>query len=159
MTISFRDVGKVTNWFRNLRQTARRRAKKSGSGEEEDDFNPQDPFSASSSVSLSGSPSPEFFIEGEVMMDAVDFDGRRLVHSIDNSDDEYPEAVTPEPSLSPLPASVSSQPISADLKLEMLLSGLPCPVEIDKASADRFPGIRVEDALLLLSFHHHIAQY
>lgn len=90
------------------------------------------------------------------MMDPVDFDGRRLAHSIDNSDDEYPEAVTPEPSLSPLPASLSSQSISTDAKLEMLLSRLPCPVEIDKASAERFPGIRVEDALLLLSFHHHI---
>ena len=88
------------------------------------------------------------------MMDVVDFDDHRLVHSIDNSDDEYPEAVTPPPEPSPSP-----QAISADLKLELLLSHLPYPIEIDKASVERFPGIRMEDALLLLSFHHHIVQY
>jgi len=159
------DVGKVTNWFRNLRQTARRRAKKSGSGDEDDDdFHPQDPFSASSSVSRSGTPSlgsPDLFIKGEAMIDGIDFDDHRLSHSIDYSEDEYPEAVTPslEPSLSPPPAAVSSQALSADVKLEMLLSHLPYPIEIDKASVDRFPGIRMEDALLLLSFHHHIVQY
>jgi hypothetical protein len=115
-------------------------------------------------VSRSGTPSlgsPELFIKGEAMMDVVDFNIHRLAHSIDNSEDEYPEAVTPppEPSLSPLPAALSSQAMSTDVKLEMLLSHLPYPIEIDKASVERFPGIRMEDALLLLSFHHHIVQY
>jgi hypothetical protein len=113
-------------------------------------------------VSRSGTPSlgsPELFFKGEVMMDVVDFDDHRLVHSIDYSEDEY-EAVTPPPEQSPSPlAAVSSQTISADVKLEMLLSHLPYPIEIDKASVERFPGIRMEDALLLLSFHHHIVQY
>jgi len=94
-------------------------------------------------------------------MDIVDFEGHRLAHSIDYSEDEYPEAVTPPPetSPSPPPSAVSSQAISPDVKLEMLLSHLPCHIEIDKASVERFPGIKMEDALLLLSFHHHIAQY
>jgi hypothetical protein len=114
-------------------------------------------------VSRSGSASlgsPELFIKGENLMDVVDFDDHRPVHSIDNSEDEYPEAVTPPPEASPSPPPATvSQPINADVNLEMLLRHLPYPVEIDKASVERFPGIRMEDALLLLSFHHHIMQY
>ena len=95
------------------------------------------------------------------MMDVVDFDDHRLAHSIDYSEDEYLEAVTPPPELSPspLPSTLSSQAISPDVRLELLLSHLPYPIEIDKASVERFPGIRMEDALLLLSFHHRIVEY
>lgn len=84
----------------------------------------------------------------------MDFDDHRLAHSIDNSEDEYPVTPPPEPSPSPPLPTVSSQVIR-----EMLLGHLPYPIEIDKASAERFPGIRIEDALLLLSFHHHTVHY
>jgi len=162
-----RDVGKVTNWFRNLRQTARRRAKKTGSGEDDDDdgFQVRDPYSASSSVSRSGTPSPgspEMSIKDEDSMDLVDFDDHRYALSVDNSEDEYQEAVTPPLDLSPSPPpqAVSSRRTSADSRLEILLTRhVPYAMEIDKASVERFPGIKMEDALLLLSFHHHIVQY
>ncbi len=155
-----RDVGKVTNWFRNLRQTARRRAKKTGSGEDDDDdsFQARDPYSASSSVSRSGTPSPGS-PEDE---DSMDFDDHRHTFSVDNSEDEYQEAVTPPPDLSPSPPpqAISSRRTSADSRLETLLARhVPYAVDIDKASVEQFPGIKMEDALLLLSFHHHIVQY
>ncbi|KAJ3492647.1 hypothetical protein NLJ89_g11187 [Agrocybe chaxingu] len=80
-------------------------------------------------------------------MDLDDYDMAN-VHSDNNSDDEYQEAVTPSPEPSPSPP-----PPSLDI-LENF--NFPYPIEIDKASVKQFSGIRVEDALLLLSFHHHV---
>lgn len=163
---SCRDIGKVTNWFRNLRQSSRKHCKKLGYGDDDDDddaFQARDPYSASSSVSRSGSPlpaSPVLYIKDEDSMDLGGLDDHCHTFSVDNSEDEYQEAVTPppEPSLSPPPEAIT-QPASNDENFEMLLSRLPFPIEIDKASVERFPGIKVEDALLLLTFHHHIVQY
>ncbi|KAF9531867.1 homeobox domain-containing protein [Crepidotus variabilis] len=156
------DVGKVTNWFRNLRQTARKRARKSGSGDEDDDgFHAQDPYSASASVSRSGTPSPgssTSSLRGEDSMDMDDFD-THPAHSADNSEDEYQEAVTPPPEPSPSPPPVFSHTSRSHGKLDLLLNHIPPRLEIEKPSVERFPGIKMEDALLLLSFHRHIVQY
>ncbi|KAF8203993.1 homeodomain transcription factor [Pholiota molesta] len=150
------DVGKVTNWFRNLRQMARKRAKKSGSGDDEDDdsFLGRDPYSAS--VSRFGTPSfgssSSSMNDDSMDMDADDYD-------VDNgSEDEYQEAVTPSPETSPSPpptTAVDSPPNNLyNGRLDRL--DLQYAVQLDKISEKQFSGIRVEDALLLLSFHHHI---
>jgi len=77
------------------------------------------------------------------------------VHSADNSEDEYQEAVTPspEPSPSPPPTAVSHPPSRLE---PPSFSDQPYPIQLDKASEQRFAGIKVEDALLLLMFHRHI---
>ena len=148
----------MTNWFRNLRQMARKRAKKSGSGDDEDDdsFLGRDPYSAS--VSRFGTPS--FGSSSSSMnddsIDADDYDVH-LAHSDNGSEDEYQEAVTPSPGTSPSPppkTSVDSSRTSDYSRYERPTS--PYPVQFDKVSEKQFSGVKVEDALLLLSFHHHI---
>ncbi|KAF8963856.1 hypothetical protein BDZ97DRAFT_1661033 [Flammula alnicola] len=153
------DVGKVTNWFRNLRQTARKRAKKSGSGDDEDDdsFLGRDPYSAS--ASRFGTPSfgssSSSMNDDSMDMDADDYDMHHA-HSDNGSEDEFQEAVTPSPEPSPSPplASVIHPRNDYSSRLETL--NLPYPIQVDKVSAKQFNGIKIEDALLLLSFHHHI---
>jgi len=138
-----RDVGKVTNWFRNLRQTARKRAKKTGSSEEDDDFSSfrehdmiSGPFSRPVTPSQhSSSSANEEFME----LDDCDHEHR---HSDVISDEEYPEAVTP--SSEPPPPSLAT--IKTDLS--------PYP-GLDKLSMTQYHGVKIEDALLLLSFHQH----
>ncbi|KAF8167423.1 hypothetical protein B0H34DRAFT_681811 [Crassisporium funariophilum] len=153
------DVGKVTNWFRNLRQTARKRAKKGGSGEDDDDdsFHGRDPYSAF--ASRSGTPSlgssSSSMNDDSMDMDADDYDMHHA-HSDIGSEDEYQEAVTPspEPSPSPPPSSIIN-PRNGFSQLETF-NHLAYHAEVDKVSAKQFSGIRIEDALLLLSFHQHI---
>jgi len=137
------DVGKVTNWFRNLRQTARKRAKKTGSSEEDDDFSSfrehdmiLGPFSRPVTPSQHSSSSAN---EECMELDDCDHEHR---HSDVISDDEYPEAVTP--SSEPLPPSVAT--IKTDL------SSYP---GLDKLSMTQYHGVKIEDALLLLGFHQH----
>ena len=146
-----RNVGKVTNWFRNLRQTARKRAKKSGSGDdddEDDNFPPTGTYSAFGS--RSGTPSVESlssYMEMDVDDDVHD------PHSDIGSEDEFQEAVTPPSERSPLPPlSVTRNGLSPSENFQQLL----CHAEIDNAWVEQYSGIKVEDALLLLSFHRHI---
>ncbi|PBK76862.1 hypothetical protein ARMSODRAFT_969465 [Armillaria solidipes] len=141
------DLGKVTNWFRNLRQTSRRRAKKSGSGDDDDDYG--FPYSSqlhSASVSRYGSPSSS-------SDDAMDYDEEphpTVGHSDDiGSDEEIQEAVTPSPSPSPPPRTMPSpsrQPFA--VPLDALIN---C-VELERATMKFTSGIKAEDAFLLLSF-------
>ncbi|KAF8624219.1 hypothetical protein AX15_005985 [Amanita polypyramis BW_CC] len=137
------DIGKVTNWFRNLRQTARKRAKKTGSSEEDDDsssFRGND--AASSTFSRPVTPSQHSTSSlNEESMDLDDCD-HELRHSDVISDEDYPEAVTPSPEPQP--------PVSATLK-----PGLPSYPGLDKLSMAQYHGVKIEDALLLLSFHQH----
>jgi len=145
------NVGKVTNWFRNLRQTARKRAKKCGSGDdddEDDDFHATGTYSAFGS--RSGTPSVESS-SSSMEMDADD--DVHHPHSDIGSEDEYQEAVTPPSERSPLPPlSVTRNGLSPSENFRHLL----CNAEIDKAWVEQYSGIKVEDALLLLSFHRHI---
>lgn len=152
------DVGKVTNWFRNLRQTARKRDKRSGSADEEDDdiFHGQ-PYSAS--ASRSGTPSFRSYSSSSMELDGDDYDMQEI-HSDMGSEDEFQEAVTPPPEpASALPAASTATPASSShiTISELTVSIDPASyAELEKVSAIRYSGIKIEDALLLLSFHQHI---
>lgn len=127
----------MTNWFRNLRQTARKRAKKTGdsygshggsrdhgSDEDEDDaFHLRHPHSAY--VSRAGSStfnSPPSSLNGDgyyerngILMD-LDEDYEHSPHSDVGSDDDYQEAVTPSPegSPSPIPTAATASNSTVD---------------------------------------------
>ncbi|KAF9567851.1 homeobox-domain-containing protein [Agrocybe pediades] len=152
------DVGKVTNWFRNLRQTARKRAKKSGSGDDEDDgdsFLGRDPYSASASRYGTPSFASSSSSMNEDGMDLSDYDMPHA-HSDNGSEDDYQEAVTPSPDQSPSPppptTSVTKpveQARNSYRPIENLNPAYPTKV------ATSFKGINLDDAYLLLSFHQH----
>ncbi|KAJ6575138.1 hypothetical protein B0H19DRAFT_1127326 [Mycena capillaripes] len=149
------EIGKVTNWFRNLRQSARKREKKGGrqhgAGSDDDpDYTDGTGFyspSASASASRSGTPS-SLSLERE--------DGRRrhlrpIAHSHssdEDEDEEYPqEAVTPSPSQSPSPASSPSH-------ARVLNFGVAAALQdamVQMAKEDKFKDLAA-DALLLLEF-------
>ncbi|KAF5385270.1 hypothetical protein D9615_001159 [Tricholomella constricta] len=154
------DVGKVTNWFRNLRQTARKRDKRSGSADyEEDDGFHNQPYSAS--ASRSGSPSFRSYSSSSSMeLDGDDYDMHEI-HSDIGSEDDFQEAVTPPPEPVPtLPPASANTPASSSSRIaisELTLAIDPASyAELEKVSATQYSGIKIEDALLLLSFHHHI---
>ena len=165
------DVIKVTNWFRNLRQTTRKRAQRSmGAFGEEDHDDVNSVYSGylpSTSVSRDGSPvrgssqDPATHQDG-YMEDGmtVDRDGHyqsrrykrgytqnhkppQLIHSDD--EEQKWEAVTPSP----------SPPRSPTHVLPLLGIDPVVYAEIEKESAKYGPGINVEDALLLLAFQRH----
>lgn len=191
------DVGKVTNWFRNLRQTTRKRAKRlSEDGDDDDDNISLATYTANSrDVSRAGSPllsgsSSSLHEDGDVIMsDPIDtryavevprsrshYDGQphrvysysshSRSHSDVGSDDEYQEAVTPSPESSPAPPSIvppsthvpkrthaAQSPSSISLTVDALSYA-----EMEKATAKYQTGVKVEDALLLLSFHHNVVR-
>lgn len=134
------DIRKVTNWFRNLRQTSRKRARKSRSDDEEDDD-----MYTSRFRSPSGSAS------------AFDQDMDRVykTYSEMDSDDDYQEAVTPSPEHSPSPPPESS-PRYRRLHAEAMNFEHDTLSPIDKAAFARYAHIKYEDAMLLLDFHQHI---
>ncbi|KAJ7805171.1 homeodomain transcription factor [Mycena olivaceomarginata] len=135
------DLGKVTNWFRNLRQSARKREKKHGRpGVSDDDFDYNEPVYLSS-TSRSRSETPRM---SSVERDADDVRGRRRRHApMPSSDDEEDaqEAVTP--SSSPSPEGSPSRRRLPDLE--------------DKPTV--MSSVPYEDALLLLSFHRRAGMF
>ena len=166
------DVVKVTNWFRNLRQTTRKRAQRNmgAFGEEDhDDLNSvYSGYLPSTSVSRDGTPiryssqgpatNQDGYAEDGM---AVDQDGHyqsrryksdysqnhqppQLVHSDD--EEQKWEAVTPSPS----PPRSPTHTLPFRLGIDPLVYA-----EIEKESAKYGSGINVEDALLLLSFQRH----
>ncbi|KAA1467765.1 homeobox-domain-containing protein [Dentipellis sp. KUC8613] len=169
------DVAKVTNWFRNLRQTARKRAKKPG-----DDGDTDSLQLGSASASRAATPSYGSWSSGSLddhgmdtevdeadpePMDEDNYENvRRSGHSDAGSDEEYQEAVTPspEPSPSPPPPSLNSASFTAVSRSHRPRMGMDVvePVsypDIEKVP-ERMSGVKVEDALLLLGFHHHIVR-
>lgn len=88
-------------------------------------------------------------------MDADD-DVHHRPHSDIGSEDEFQEAVTPSPEHSPSPPPPSVTNPRNGLSPSENFHHLLCHAEIDKAWAEQYSGIKVEDALLLLSFHRHI---
>jgi hypothetical protein len=171
-----RDLAKVTNWFRNLRQTTRKRAQKPseegdtesiqfGSGSLSRAVSP----SAASSYSVSGHdadhvPDPEHDIDTDTEdagMITVNSSGRKHIRvapwDAGTDDEEYQEALTPSPEPSPLTTLLpTSRPHQMDVRGGINIS----PIEYDRLEKipGRLSGVRVEDALLLLSFHHHIVR-
>lgn len=77
------------------------------------------------------------------------------------SDDDFQEVLTPSPGNSPSPP-----PVATPVRITNIPSVRNRPnntvldqayyTELEKISATRYSGIKVEDALLLLSFHQHI---
>lgn len=153
------DIGKVTNWFRNLRQTTRKRAKRNSElGEDDlDDGSFYSGYPPSTSVSRDGSPlhSPSTSMLNDVLMDDMDIDSkyhtRRFADppSRDHSDDEeyHWEAVTPSPSPPPHEHVLKK---SIAMTIDPMLYA-----EMEKETAKYSTGVRVEDALLLLGFHRN----
>ncbi|GLB35748.1 putative homeobox KN domain containing protein [Lyophyllum shimeji] len=153
------DVGKVTNWFRNLRQTARKRDKRSGSVDEDDDYS-YNAHPYSTSASRSGTPSFRSYSSSSSMeLDGDDYDMHEA-HSDVVSDEEFQEAVTPPPESIPALPAPTSAPASSSSRIaisELTLSIDPgLYAELEKVSATQYSGIKIEDALLLLSFHQTI---
>ncbi|KAI0640024.1 hypothetical protein C8Q77DRAFT_1214369 [Trametes polyzona] len=185
------DVNKVTNWFRNLRQSDRKRARQTGSGsaeegefDEDGDSMDMDDDRTHSSISRTATPSvaPSSGVEyvkieteekphfshhhsrGPYARSALS----RSHSDMGSDEDTLQEAVTPSPESSPPPSTVAS---TSSLALP-----LPHPHAREaKASLERYPleyaqyererimpspmppmetGVKMEDALLLLSFHH-----
>lgn len=183
------DLGKVTNWFRNLRQSDRKRARQHGSASADEDEDADsmdiadDDQGTNASVSRTATPSATS-ISG---VEYVKIEAEEKLHhhhprplytrvplarssqSDVNSDEDLP--VTPSPESSPPPSAVAS---SSSLALPL---AHPHAREA-KASIERYPleyaqyenekaalvtkqepdtGVKMEDALLLLSFHHGTA--
>ncbi|KAJ7982822.1 homeodomain transcription factor [Mycena polygramma] len=142
------DLGKVTNWFRNLRQSARKREKKGrgarggtsdGEDGDEAEYNDSEPVYLSSTSRSSETPSDEYSR------------GRRAraLHSSDEEEDAQ-EAVTPASSPSPPPSPSRGRP--PDFNLGHL--------DMDEKAVARFSGrVPYEDALLLLSFHRRAGMF
>ncbi|KAF7784183.1 transcriptional regulator family: Homeodomain [Agaricus bisporus var. burnettii] len=155
------DVSKVTNWFRNLRQTARKKAKKTGS---DDEYNHS---SISATVSRSGSPSLGSSSSSSSVHDETtdshaiddDYDMQPVTSDI-GSDDDYQEALTPSPNNSPSPGQgtgpTTTLPTMASMQSHTIIPDSAYYAELEKVSATQYSGIKIEDALLLLSFHHHV---
>ncbi|CDO73034.1 hypothetical protein BN946_scf185007.g88 [Trametes cinnabarina] len=183
------DVNKVTNWFRNLRQSDRKRARQNGSasaeeGELDDDESMDfDDMRSQSSDSRTATPSIASSAVAYVKFEAEERPHLRQhsrgpyarstlsrSHSEMASDeDTLQEAVTPSPESSPPPSAAVASTSSLALPL-------PHPHAREaKASIERYPleyaqferekdlpspmpametGVKMEDALLLLSFHH-----
>ncbi|KAI0081187.1 hypothetical protein K474DRAFT_1768908 [Panus rudis PR-1116 ss-1] len=199
------DVGKVTNWFRNLRQTTRRRIRRNP--DDFDDFDDDDVSLAthtafSRDASRAGSPfastsgsslSPMHPEDNDVVMaepidtryphpDALqvkleDEDKRHKIyshaplsrsHSDMGSDEEYQEAVTPPSEHSLLPTTYASSATHAPKRTVVHATESPRQIaltvdaltyaQMEKATAKYQNGVRVEDALLLLSFHHNVVR-
>ncbi|EAU92613.1 hypothetical protein CC1G_06624 [Coprinopsis cinerea okayama7 len=115
------DVGKVTNWFRNLRQTARKRGSRfndpdhegGASGLDEDDADmDQDDFSSPNSgsrpTSRNGTPPLSETRSSSSSSLERDVRTRNLrdpsQSTLPSDDEDYSEAITPEPGNSPSPA-------------------------------------------------------
>jgi hypothetical protein len=138
-----RNVGKVTNWFRNLRQTSRKRTKKksarTGDGDDDDDDN----FVMLNSGSRAGTPFLHSSSSSSAADDPMDLDGEDYDAG---SEEEYQEAVTPPPELFHSPRRFSPARVSpADLD----------PASYSHLDKSAYPGVRIEDAILLLSFALH----
>ncbi|KAI0778788.1 hypothetical protein BD413DRAFT_601471 [Trametes elegans] len=185
------DVNKVTNWFRNLRQSNRKRARQNGSasadegdGDEygdsmdmDDDRMTQSSLSRTATPGVASASGVEYVkIETEERLHCLHHPRGPYARSalaqshsdMGSDEDTLQEAVTPSPESSPPPSTVAS---TSSLALP-----LPHPHAREaKASLERYPleyaqyerermipsalpametGVKMEDALLLLSFHH-----
>ncbi|KAF5374916.1 hypothetical protein D9758_000549 [Tetrapyrgos nigripes] len=157
------DLGKVTNWFRNVRQTRKRNKKASAaSGDEyEDDYHVYSASGSRSDTPSIRSSSPS--VNDDIMMDYEDAvlpSGGSI--SDEGSDDEYEEAVTPSSHRSPSPAPLNKTfgglnglPVQRVTLTALSLAAIDL-AEMEKESVRS--GIKVEDAMLLLTFHQQIVR-
>lgn len=173
-----RDLAKVTNWFRNLRQSTRKRAQKPA---EEGDTESVQLGSGFISRAVTPSVASSYSVgvhETDHVPDrehGIDTDTEdagvinrnnsarkhiRVAPSDAGTDDEeYQEAVTPSPEPSPLPhPSTTLLPTSRPHQIDVRGGINISPIDYDRLEKipGRLSGVKVEDALLLLGFHHHI---
>jgi hypothetical protein len=133
-----RDLAKVTNWFRNLRQTSRKRKQKWSDDDEAESARDTTPSPSSSSQHDAHETDGE-----DVHM--YEYEDART----DDEDDE--EVVTPPPDHSSLPPRAVLAITAPRWPIG------PTPTAKPLAFGDENEhGVRVEDALLLLSFHNTI---
>ncbi|KAG2155691.1 hypothetical protein DEU56DRAFT_768682 [Suillus clintonianus] len=170
------DIGKVTNWFRNIRQTARKRAKRAGVPL------PRAPRGRGYQYNFSRETSSGSSSQEEDEDDAMDLDDEDTMEfDIDErSEEDFQEAVTPGMSPSPppqkrirthvplpMPRGVGVESMGVGLiepaafqELEMAVGMSAGPSEYVSADTGMhtttFSGVKIEDALLLLSFHQHV---
>ncbi|KAG0707598.1 hypothetical protein DFH29DRAFT_896519 [Suillus ampliporus] len=172
------DIGKVTNWFRNIRQTARKRAKRAGVPL------PRAPRGRGYQYNFSRETSSGSSSQEEDEDDAMELDDEDTMDfDVDErSEEDFQEAVTPGMSPSPppqkrirthvplpMPRGVGSMGVesmgvgliepAAFQELEMAVGMSAGPSEYvgaDPGHATTFSGVKIEDALLLLSFHQHV---
>ncbi|KAH0837935.1 hypothetical protein J3R83DRAFT_6168 [Lanmaoa asiatica] len=158
------DIGKVTNWFRNIRQNARKRGKRSGVSARSANLHEQD---VSSGSSVYDDDDTMDLVYEDIMDQEMD----------ERSEEEYQEAVTPftDVSSSPppnkrprshLPAHDGMEPMDVGLvepsafqDFRKVVGMVPVsgPSDYDLGmNAVTYSGVKIEDALLLLSFHQHI---
>jgi len=153
------DIGKVTNWFRNIRQNARKRGKRPRVSAASADPHEHDASSGSS------------VYDDDDAMDLVceDIADQEMD---DRSEEEYQEAVTPftDVSSSPPPNKRPRSHLSVDDPMDVSLvesSAFPeftkvvgmasvGPSDYDLGINGLTSGVKLEDALLLLSFHRHV---
>lgn len=89
-----------------------------------------------------------------------DYDMQPVASDV-GSDDDYQEVLTPSPDSSPSPPPVAAADATASISTVGTMSSNTVPdstyhAELEKVSATRYSGIKIEDALLLLSFHQHV---
>ncbi|KAH8119997.1 hypothetical protein DFH11DRAFT_1499386 [Phellopilus nigrolimitatus] len=161
------DVGKVTNWFRNLRQTARKRAQKSNHDDGDDegmDYDDSAPVSSMSTPLFPSTTSSYSFSSVDDDVEHMDLDSERyyevhhLPHSDGGSEEEDQEAVTPPPA-PPRITGRSRMDVGflTGSNEDLQLQASPVKPFMGDAAAHAPP--RVEDALLLLSFSQRVVRW
>jgi hypothetical protein len=172
------DVGKVTNWFRNLRQTARKRAKRvSSTGFDDDETSVHGGMGGErGSTSRSGTPSLFSSSSSVYTDDQLDMDIDVASDLLSEDDEDYrQEAVTPSPESSPPPTYTNTRhsphqhdlPISDKYKqdarmsvLNMVLTAAEImekkPIKAPSEDVTARSAPRIEDAMLLLGFHQAV---
>lgn len=153
----------MTNWFRNIRQNARKRGKRSGVAT---NVHPHEHDVSSGSSAYDGDDAMDLVYE-----DIVDQD------MDERSEEEYQEAVTPftDVSSSPPPNKRPRSHLPVHDGMETMDVSLVKPSNFQECrkvarvvpvggpndddlevNAVTYSGVKIEDALLLLSFHQHV---
>lgn len=172
------DVGKVTNWFRNLRQTSRKRSKQISGSEEDDETSNYNDLSRN--VSREGSPISVDPSEDYMLIDkhyphkalrtklqTEDSRSRMYTHASNSrssdmaSEEDFQEAVTPSPVSSPYPAV----PVAAQHPQKLVdyaaqaRRGISVAVDaLSSAEIEKTTGVKVDDAILLLNFSNSVVR-
>lgn len=154
----------MTNWFRNVRQNARKRGKRPGVSAGSANLHEHD---VSSGSSVYDDDDTMDLVYEDIMDQEMD----------ERSEDEFQEAVTPftDVSSSPppnkrsrphLPVHDGTEPMDVglvepsafqDLRKVVGMAPVGGPSDYDLGmNAMTCSGVKVEDALLLLSFHQHV---
>ena len=175
------DVGKVTNWFRNLRQTSRKRSKRISEGSDEYEDDDMSGYNDSRNVSREGSPisvdQPDDYMVTDKHYSHEALRGkfgtgekhsRMYTHASNSrssdmaSEEDFQEAVTPSPISSPYPAMPSAAQHSQ--KLVDVYTHQPrrdVAVVGDTLSftdIEKTTGVKIDDAILLLNFHNSVVR-